>query len=47
MEVGEYSGNKLSLEATLFADHENTYVAIDDLYAYSSSCDSVDVSSLM
>ena len=39
VEVGEYSGNTLSLEATLFADHEDTYVALDDLYAYSISCD--------
>ena len=44
VEVGEYSGSTLFLEATLLADHENTYVAIDDLYAYNISCDSVDVS---
>lgn len=46
VEVGEYSGHTLFLEATLLADHENTYVAVDDLYAYNISCDNVDVSSL-
>lgn len=47
VEVGNYSGQRIFLEGTLKADHENSYVTIDDLYAYSMSCESVDVSSLL
>lgn len=44
VEVGDYSGQRLIMEGTLKADHENSYVAIDDFYAYNISCDVVDVS---
>lgn len=46
VEVGNYTGQRLLLEGTLKADHENSYVALDDLYAYNLSCSAVDVSAL-
>ena len=47
VKLGENFGRTVSLEATLPTDHEKTYVAIDDLYAYNISCESVDVSILI
>lgn len=44
VEVGDYSGQRIFLEGTLKADHENSYVTVDDLYVYDMSCESVDVS---